>query len=595
MTKNNNNKTAWQTIRLYMDFAHRYKFIFYAPAVLIAVSVIVQNIYWPFVLSRIFDNFQLLDTSRAAFAKQNIFADFKILLGLSLYIFIIWRLITFTFIKCQALVLRDMDEYVYKRLHQNSYKFFADNFAGSLVTQTKRFITGFEDLHDQVFWNYLTMLTRLVASIIVLIFIAPSIGLSMFIWAIFFASSIVFISRKKSKYTLAEAKADSRTTAELADGITNAITVKIFAQDRSEQRRFSKIVNDRMKKRKKSWDLNEWIRAYQSILMLALELFVLWTSIQGVVSGRFSVGVVLLVQLYLSRVFSDLWELGRYIEQTERSLSHANEMTKILMSDVDVKDDNKFLRADFKHGEIEFRDVSFSYEKSHAKVFEGLNIQIKAGEKIGLVGPSGGGKTTLTKLLLRFLDIDGGSISIDSIDISKVLQSDLRRQIAYVPQEPILFHRNLMENIKYGCPGATDAEAKEASRLAHAAEFIEKLPEGYDTLVGERGMKLSGGQKQRVAIARAMLVKAPILLLDEATSALDSKSEKLISEALDNLMKGRTTVVIAHRLSTIRKLDRIIVMKDGQAIEQGKHDELLEKKGVYAELWGHQSGDFLDD
>ncbi len=175
------------------------------------------------------------------------------------------------------------------------------------------------------------------------------------------------------------------------------------------------------------------------------------------------------------------------------------------------------------------------------------------------------------------------------------MQSDLRRQIAYVPQEPILFHRNLMENIKYGCPGATDAEAKEASRLAHAAEFIEKLPEGYDTLVGERGMKLSGGQKQRVAIARAMLVKAPILLLDEATSALDSKSEKLISEALDNLMKGRTTVVIAHRLSTIRKLDRIIVMKDGQAIEQGKHDELLEKKGVYAELWAHQSGDFLDD
>ncbi len=228
-------------------------------------------------------------------------------------------------------------------------------------------------------------------------------------------------------------------------------------------------------------------------------------------------------------------------------------------------------------------------------LFCGFNLAIASGEKVGLVGHSGGGKSSVTRLLLRFMDIQGGQILIDDQDISKITQDDLRGHIAYVPQEPLLFHRSIAENIAYGKPDAKKSEVEQAAKLAHAHEFIKDLPSGYDTLVGERGVKLSGGQRQRVAIARAMLKDAPILVLDEATSALDSESEKLIQDALWKLMEGRTAIVIAHRLSTIQRMDRIVVLEDGEIVEQGSHKELLEKDGVYARLWAHQSGGFLED
>ena len=226
---------------------------------------------------------------------------------------------------------------------------------------------------------------------------------------------------------------------------------------------------------------------------------------------------------------------------------------------------------------------------------DNFHLDIKPGEKIGLVGPSGGGKTTITKLLLRFMDIQDGSITIDGQDIAAISQQDLRSYIAYVSQEPILFHRSLYDNIRYGKLGATKHEVLAAARHAHADEFIDSLPEGYETLVGERGVKLSGGQRQRIAIARAMLKDAPILVLDEATSALDSESEVLIQDALWKLMESKTALVIAHRLSTIQKMDRIIVLDKGSIVEQGTHTELINQKGVYAKLWAHQSGGFLED
>jgi ATP-binding cassette subfamily B protein len=270
-------------------------------------------------------------------------------------------------------------------------------------------------------------------------------------------------------------------------------------------------------------------------------------------------------------------------------------MTELLHREYEVQDPENPKKLVVNDGSIEFRDVSFKYADASDDVFSSLNLKIKPGEKVGLVGHSGGGKSTLTRLILRFVDINNGQILIDGQDIKQTTQHELRSQIAYVPQEPILFHRTLAENINYGRIDATDKDIKEAAKLAQASQFIEDFPAGYDTLVGERGIKLSGGEKQRVAIARAMLSTAPILLLDEATSALDSKSEKLISKALDELMKNRTTIVIAHRLSTIKKLDRIIVMKDGQIVEDGNHEALVKNGSHYAELWNHQSGDFLED
>jgi ATP-binding cassette subfamily B protein len=248
-----------------------------------------------------------------------------------------------------------------------------------------------------------------------------------------------------------------------------------------------------------------------------------------------------------------------------------------------------------KKGNINFKDVDFKHTGSDEAIFSSFNLDIKAGQKIGLVGHSGAGKTTFTRLLLRFSDLQSGEILIDGQNIAKITQESLHQSIAFVPQEPLLFHRSIRENIAYGKPGASTKAIISAAKRAHADEFVDQLANGYETLVGERGVKLSGGQRQRIAIARAMLKDAPILLLDEATSALDSESEVLIQDALWKLMEGRTAIVIAHRLSTIQKMDRIIVLEQGQIVEQGSHKELLALNGTYAKFWAHQSGGFMED
>jgi ATP-binding cassette subfamily B protein len=277
-----------------------------------------------------------------------------------------------------------------------------------------------------------------------------------------------------------------------------------------------------------------------------------------------------------------------------RIMGDAYDMTEILALEPDVKDrSNKTLQV--KNGGIVFNNVGFTHDGDKKRLFDGFDLEIAPGERVGLVGRSGSGKTTLTRLLLRFSDIEAGEIAIDGQNITDVTQQSLRKAVAYVPQEPMLFHRTLSENIAYGKPKATKEEIREAAKQANALDFIEKLPEKFDTLVGERGVKLSGGQRQRIAIARAILKNAPILVLDEATSALDSESEKLIQDALEKLMKGRTSIVIAHRLSTIAKLDRIVVLEDGSIQEEGTHAALLQQKGIYAKLWSHQSGGFIEE
>ncbi|MDY3667587.1 MAG: ATP-binding cassette domain-containing protein, partial [Collinsella sp.] len=261
-----------------------------------------------------------------------------------------------------------------------------------------------------------------------------------------------------------------------------------------------------------------------------------------------------------------------------------------------VADDENAPELKVGEGAIDFEHLSFAYRDAAAgeSVFDDLTLHVAAGQRVGLVGKSGSGKTTLTKLLLRLDDVQGGRVLVDGQDVSRCTQQSLRRQVAYVPQEALLFHRSIRENIAYGRPDATDEQIREAARLANALEFIDRLPRGFDTMVGERGVKLSGGQRQRVAIARAILTDAPILVLDEATSALDSESEALVQEALENLMRGRTSIVVAHRLSTVAALDRIVVLADGEIVEDGTHAQLVEAGGEYASLWGRQTGAFLE-
>jgi ATP-binding cassette subfamily B protein len=275
-----------------------------------------------------------------------------------------------------------------------------------------------------------------------------------------------------------------------------------------------------------------------------------------------------------------------------KSFAEANEMSEIFEEKPDILDTTNPESCTISKGELEFKNVNFEYVKDYA-VFSNFNLKIKSGEKVGLVGHSGSGKSTIVKMLLRFVDVASGEILIDGQNIMNIRQSDLRRNISYVPQEPILFHRTIRENIAYAKSNATEEEILESAKRAHAHEFILNLPNGYDTLVGERGIKLSGGERQRIAIARTMLKDAPVLMLDEATSSLDSISESYIQDAFNELMKGKTTIVIAHRLSTIQKMDRIIVLDKGKIVEEGTHKELLEIGGVYADLWNHQTGGFL--
>ncbi len=381
----------------------------------------------------------------------------------------------------------------------------------------------------------------------------------------------------------------------VADALTNNLVVKTFASEQREITTLQKLT----KRFNVIYKRDIGFVSAEGSLRLALMIFVQIVAIvmatSMVTQGTLPLATAIFMLAYLQRIGSQLFVLGDMINGFDQAFLDASPMTEMLEQDDTITDKAHAKPLAVSRATIAFDHMSYRYSDGTEDVLHDLTLTIPSGQKIGLVGHSGAGKTTITQLLLRFADVTAGSITINDHDIRDVTQKSLRESIAYVPQEPMLFHRNLRENIAYGKPDATDEEIWKAATQANAAEFIKQLPEGLDTTVGERGVKLSGGQRQRIAIARAILKDAPILLLDEATSALDSESEKLIQDALAKLMKGRTSIVIAHRLSTIATLDRIIVLSGGSIIEDGSHAELLAHKGVYANLWSHQSGGFIEE
>ena len=396
-------------------------------------------------------------------------------------------------------------------------------------------------------------------------------------FAVFYMVSAVFVTRSVRRKSAEQAAAESIQTGNLADAVTNVMAIKSFAGMDFERKRFERSTNKTHRRVLEVARASQRQMVYFSTVNSTISGLSLVMAVVGVMVFKANLATVFLILSYTANIVGQLFTFSNNsLKNYNRSFGDASDMVEILQIEPEIQDPARPEKSRIHDGAIVFDDVTFTHSGVDEELFHNLNLELKAGEKVGLVGHSGSGKTTLTRVLLRFSDLDDGRILIDGQDITHITQDDLHCQIAYVPQEPIMFHRSLMENISYGKLGAPESAVIAAAKVAHAHEFIEQLPQGYDTLVGERGVKLSGGQRQRVAIARAMLKNAPILVLDEATSALDSESEVLIQDALWKLMEHRTAIVIAHRLSTIQKMDRIIVLEEGQIVEQGSHAELLQ-------------------
>ena len=389
---------------------------------------------------------------------------------------------------------------------------------------------------------------------------------------------------------------DSKVTGLLSDAISNHQAVTTFAAAGEERSRFRHALTGFFSATLAAWRANVQINAVQGALAILIEVGMLSAGILLWQKGVLGAGDIAVIQLYMLGLFERVWSIGRSMRQFYDALSEASEMTEILETPYAIADRPGAPPLAVSAGAIAFENVTFRYEHAPEPVLRDFTLDIRAHEKVAFVGPSGAGKTTVTKLLLRLYDVSEGGVLIDGQDIRAVTQESVRAHIAFVPQEPTLFHRSLMDNIRYGRPEATDEEVIAAAKQAHCYEFISRYGEGFETHVGERGVKLSGGERQRVAIARAILKNAPILVLDEATSSLDSESEALIQDALARLMEGKTVIAIAHRLSTIMKMDRIVVMEGGTTTLSGTHDELLShESNIYKKLWEIQAGGFIHE
>lgn len=489
--------------------------------------------------------------------------------------------------------LRDLYLMCFRYLHGHNVHFFNSTFVGSLVKKVNKFVWGFEAILNRILWDITNLLIRLVIIMFVLWQSNHMLALIMFAWVILFCVVNVFFSRYKLKFDIKRSETMTKVSGHIADTVTNQMNVKLFASLDREYSVFSKLTMKMRNIMVFTWNLSNIFHGIQGALMIALEFGMLYYAVILWEQGILSVGDFALIQAYMLTLFDKIWGFGRVIRDMYERLAESEEMTVILDQAHGIQDKENADVLKINSGTIDFANVNFFYQKDRS-ILKDFNLTIKGGERIAFVGPSGAGKSTIVKLLLRLHDVRGGKIMIDGQDLRDVTQDSLHELVSFVPQDPILFHRGLMENIRYGRPDATDEEVIEAAKQAHCHDFISSLPQGYDTLVGERGVKLSGGERQRVAIARAILKNAPILVLDEATSSLDSTSEALIQDALDTLMKGKTVLSIAHRLSTIMKMDRIIVMQDGDILEQGNHKELLTKEdGLYKELWDRQVGGFI--
>lgn len=578
------------TLKIYWQHAKRYPISGLAFWLAIVFGTIV-NLSIPLYYKRFFD---VLDGVVAPNIRTILLSILASIFLLKVLQWTVWRSVTLLFNYFQPRVMSDLANTCFSYLLKHSYGFFSSNFVGSLVKRVNYFTSSFENIFDNLSWYLLKFAVNIIFILVVLTSKNQLLGVIIVVWMALFLGINWLLTNYKLKYDLERSAAETTASGLLADTVTNHSNIKLFGGYAREQRTFAGAIERVRRLRKFTWDLDTAFDSIQAALAVFLEIGILYVAIRLWGNGSFTLGDFVLIQTYLITIFEEVWDFGKTIRHIYEALSNAEEMTNILDTPHEIKDRPDAEELMVTEGKIEFKKVDFNYNETR-QILSNFSLTIAPHEKVAFVGTSGAGKSTIVKLLLRMHDVTGGKILIDGQKIMKSTQESLWQAISYVPQDTMLFHRSLLDNIRYGKPDATIEEVIEAAKKAHCHEFILDFPEQYETFVGERGVKLSGGERQRVALARAILRNTPILILDEATSSLDSESEHFIQDALANLMEGKTVIVIAHRLSTIMKMDRIVVIEAGQVIEDGTHQQLIRKRnGIYKKLWKLQSGGFIE-
>lgn len=580
-----------QVFRLYMKETLRHKSLF----LLVLFGVIgaqAANLAVPVFMREFFNILGFQDTSALAVHELFLVIEF---IGLTMFVkWAFYRIQVWNTSTLESRAMSHLTISSFDYLIKHSHNFFASQFAGTLTRRITKYANAFEAIFDAIVMNFLPTAIFVVGAVVILFMRNNTLGAMLGVWTIIFIIIQIYFSRLHRPMRVLRTTEDSKMVGAVADAIGNHNAVTIFAGLKQEYARITQFAERWRVAQLRAWHFAEFFWGVQGILIILINVALIYGAMYFWQRGELTIGDFVLIQTYLIGTVEMLHNVSSQLRRFYDALADAEEMAVILDTPHEIRDALDAVPFSIANGAVDFADVSFSFDEERS-ILDHFNLSIRAGEKVALIGPSGAGKSTITKLLLRLYDVTGGAIEIDGQNIASVTQESLRNAIGFVPQEPALFHRSLMENIRYGKRDATNEEVIEAAKKAHCHEFIEALAEGYETLVGERGVKLSGGERQRVAIARAILKDAPILVLDEATSSLDSESEALIQDSLKVLMDGKTVLVIAHRLSTIMNMDRIIVLQDGRVVALGTHDDLLTQGGLYQKLWSIQAGGFLQD
>ncbi len=578
--------------KFFSDIFKTYPWYFFA--------LLMTGLYWgisnaltPYVLKLIIDKVVHFKGN-----KQDIFTVVEPLIAVYIVLWCLtalnMRIVDWLKLKLFPTVRYYIVKYMYGYLIDHDHHFFQNNFAGSLSNKifdmTSGVIAILEILDDglaQVFGLSLALLTMAI--------VHPVFAIILLIWASLFIGVTFLFSKRIKMLSNIYATAKTTLVGHVVDSISNVLNIRFFAARTHEKKHVASVTHDTVNKDRDKQRAILVMHMFWDVTIVLLMSANMFALIHLYSQNQVTIGDFSLVMSLSISMFFNLWYIASQFVRFTEEIGKCEQALTILTVPhgiVDKQDANELVVT---KGKIEFKNVTFHYLDG-AKVFANNSIVIEPGQKVGLVGFSGSGKSTFMNLILRLFDVESGAVTIDDQDVKEVKQSSLRRHISIIPQDATLFHRTMMDNIRYGQINASDEDVLKASKLAHCHDFVLKMPKGYESLVGERGIKLSGGQRQRVAIARAILKNAPILMLDEATSALDSVTEKKIQESLSYLMRNKTTIVIAHRLSTLSEMDRILVFDEGKIIEDGKHEDLIAKpNGHYAKLWAMQAGGFLPE